>query len=283
MSVNPPSAGAGRVPARRRRSRVGGVVVLIDPPAWPAHGRLWSHLVSDTSLAELHAFADATGVPRRGFEGDHYDVPASRYDDLVAAGALPVPGRELLRRLVAAGLRVPKLRGERVLASSEDAGWARRAGAHRLDVVVSPHPTPEAATVSARVLATDRAGRLLLVAAPDGGWELPGSDRRDGEPVSRAAARALVDVAVGADAAALERALEPVGYERIRLLGDPPPGWNRPSPRSYDAVLALPDDAAPPVADDVAARWLPPATARTEAGSRSWWPLAARLLGEDAP
>jgi Protein of unknown function (DUF4031) len=23
------------------------VAVLIDPPGWPAHGRLWSHLASD--------------------------------------------------------------------------------------------------------------------------------------------------------------------------------------------------------------------------------------------
>ena len=62
------------------------MTILIDPPAWPAHGRLWSHLVSDTSLDELHAFAAAHGVPRRGFERDHYDVPADLYDVLVAAG-----------------------------------------------------------------------------------------------------------------------------------------------------------------------------------------------------
>ncbi len=79
--------------------------VLVDPPAWPAHGRLWSHLVSDESLAELHAFADRIGVPRRGFDRDHYDVPAEAYDAIVAAGALPVSSRELLTRLRRAGLR----------------------------------------------------------------------------------------------------------------------------------------------------------------------------------
>ena len=83
------------------------MAVLIDPPVWPAHHRLWSHLVSDSSLEELHAFAAACGIPRRGFDLDHYDVPEDRYDDLVAAGAVPVTGRELLRRLVASGLRVP--------------------------------------------------------------------------------------------------------------------------------------------------------------------------------
>ncbi|MFC5380931.1 DUF4031 domain-containing protein [Aquipuribacter nitratireducens] len=82
------------------------MAVLVDPPMWPAHGRLWSHLVSDSSLAELHAFAAAAGIPARGFDLDHYDVPAEAYDALVAAGAVPVGAGELLRRLRASGLRV---------------------------------------------------------------------------------------------------------------------------------------------------------------------------------
>ena len=83
-----------------------GMTVLIDQPAWPAHGTLWSHLVSDSSLAELHEFAAANAIPRRGFDLDHYDVPAEHYDSLVAAGALPVGNRELVTRLAASGLRV---------------------------------------------------------------------------------------------------------------------------------------------------------------------------------
>ena len=80
--------------------------ILIDRPAWPAHGTLWSHLVSDSSLEELHAFASAQGIPRRGFDLDHYDVPQARYDSLVAAGAVPVDFRGLVTRLRASGLRV---------------------------------------------------------------------------------------------------------------------------------------------------------------------------------
>jgi hypothetical protein len=82
------------------------VTVLIDPPTWPAHETAWSHLVSDLSYAELHDFAARAGVPRRAFDHDHYDVPQARYDDLVALGATPVSGRELVLRLIRSGLRV---------------------------------------------------------------------------------------------------------------------------------------------------------------------------------
>lgn len=80
-------------------------MILIDPPTWLGHGRLWSHLVSDTSYEELHAFARRLGVPSRGFERDHYDLPEARYADAVALGAVPVGSKELVARLTAAGLR----------------------------------------------------------------------------------------------------------------------------------------------------------------------------------
>lgn len=83
------------------------MAVLIDPPTWPAHGTTWSHLVSTTSPTELHALAAELELPRRGFDLDHYDVPAHRYADAVAAGAIPTGGRELTRALLASGLRVP--------------------------------------------------------------------------------------------------------------------------------------------------------------------------------
>ena len=82
------------------------MAVLVDDARWPAHGRHWAHLVSDTSLEELHAFARAAGLAPRSFDHDHYDVPGSAVPQLVAAGAQPVGSRELVRRLVASGLRV---------------------------------------------------------------------------------------------------------------------------------------------------------------------------------
>jgi hypothetical protein len=81
-------------------------MILIDQPIWPAHDTVWAHIVSDSSLDELHAFAALAGIPRRGFDLDHYDVPASKYDELVAAGAEPVGVREFVERLQASGLRV---------------------------------------------------------------------------------------------------------------------------------------------------------------------------------
>jgi Protein of unknown function (DUF4031) len=82
------------------------MAVLIDEPIWWFKGRRWSHLVSDVGYAELHEFADQAGIPRRGFQGDHYDVPEEYFDQLVAAGATLTSSRELLRRLRAAGLRL---------------------------------------------------------------------------------------------------------------------------------------------------------------------------------
>ncbi|HET9860888.1 MAG TPA: DUF4031 domain-containing protein [Nocardioidaceae bacterium] len=81
------------------------MTLLIDPPNSPGHGRLWSHLASDQSFEELHRFAAGLGIPSRGFDRDHYDIPAERYDSVVAAGATPVTSRELIARLLEAGLR----------------------------------------------------------------------------------------------------------------------------------------------------------------------------------
>ena len=84
----------------------GAVAVLVDEPLWWWRGRRWCHLVSDTSLAELHEFAARLDIPRRAFQGDHYDIPEDDRAAVVAAGATEVASRELVRRLRAAGLRL---------------------------------------------------------------------------------------------------------------------------------------------------------------------------------
>ncbi len=89
--------------------------IYIDPPTWPAHGTVFSHLISDVSLAELHEFATAAGISERAFDRDHYDVPAHLYDELVQAGAIELSGAQLTRTLIASGLRIPlKERPEKI-------------------------------------------------------------------------------------------------------------------------------------------------------------------------
>jgi hypothetical protein len=63
-------------------------------------------MVSDHSLDELHAFADLIEVPRRGFQGDHYDLPEHVRHRAVHHGALEVGTREIVARLWASGLRL---------------------------------------------------------------------------------------------------------------------------------------------------------------------------------
>ncbi|MBG6225280.1 putative metal-dependent HD superfamily phosphohydrolase [Arthrobacter sp. CAN_A2] len=99
------------------------MAVLIDPPTWPAHGTVFSHLVSTASLEELHAFAAAAGIPRRAFDEDHYDVPARRYRDLVVQGAQEVTGADLVRSLIASGLRVPARRRAPKLRAALMSRW----------------------------------------------------------------------------------------------------------------------------------------------------------------
>jgi hypothetical protein len=83
-------------------------LILIDRPVWPARGRLWSHLVSDVSYAELHVFAEMLGAPRRGFDRDHYDIPEKYFESALWLGAVLVPSRDIAARLRDAGLRKPK-------------------------------------------------------------------------------------------------------------------------------------------------------------------------------
>ena len=93
------------------------MALLVDECRWSHRDRRWCHLVSDASLDELHAFAARLGIPRRGFHGDHYDLPDDYRTHALALGAVAVDSRELVRRLRHAGLRLSPA--------------ARRAGAGR--------------------------------------------------------------------------------------------------------------------------------------------------------
>lgn len=94
------------------------MAIYIDPPAWPAHGTYFSHMVSDTSYIEVRRCAAKFGLPDGAFDQDHYDVPARLYEKAIESGAIPVEGGELIRILRESGLRVAgKERSERLRVS----------------------------------------------------------------------------------------------------------------------------------------------------------------------
>lgn len=84
------------------------MTVFIDTPAWPHRGQLFAHMVSDTSVEELHELAERAGVHPRGFDRDHYDVPERLLDACLAAGAVAAPTRRLVQALRESGLRLTK-------------------------------------------------------------------------------------------------------------------------------------------------------------------------------
>jgi hypothetical protein len=72
----------------------------------PRGWTLWCHMASDDlseqGLEELHAMARAIGLRREWFQDHprhpHYDLPPDRREAALAAGAVPVTSRELVRR-----------------------------------------------------------------------------------------------------------------------------------------------------------------------------------------
>jgi len=75
-------------------------LVYVDDAEVSKYGRNWFHLTAD-SLAELHAFAAAIGVPNRAFHvgarHPHYDVTEAQRIQALRRGAKPVNAREIVR------------------------------------------------------------------------------------------------------------------------------------------------------------------------------------------
>jgi hypothetical protein len=247
------------------------VPLLIDEPRWPAHGRLWSHLISDSSLAELHAFADLLGQPSRSIEGDHYDVPAERYQAVVAAGARSVSMRELVIALHASGLRRPKRKGERVLASTllSDAGTALPA---RSDLLASTLPPPVAPIqVDVLLFRASPAARpsLLLCHEPllPTAWSLPWT--------AVAASDRIEDLAAQAVGQQTGVQLDP---SDLRICGHTRTLTDQSAWTTH--LTATVDGAAEPPAH---ARWFPTDTAAANVVAAAWWPLVDWLLDRRQP
>ena len=97
---------------------------------WPWRGDQWAHLASDWAYAELHAFANAMGIRRLAFQGDHYDVATAGREQAIARGARPVTSRELVGALRSAGLRAR--RPTRPWVAQDGADHATRAALDRV-------------------------------------------------------------------------------------------------------------------------------------------------------
>jgi hypothetical protein len=89
------------------------MAVYVDDAVHLWRGQRWAHLMADT-LEELHAFAEALGIPRRAFQdkasGAHYDLPAPLRDEAVALGAIAI-SRHADREKMRAVIRNAKAQG----------------------------------------------------------------------------------------------------------------------------------------------------------------------------
>ncbi|WP_462416960.1 DUF4031 domain-containing protein [Kytococcus sp. Marseille-QA3725] len=155
------------------------MALWIDRPAWPAHDTLFSHLVSDGGLEatgtaswvvaarEVTEAVAAVGLHHGWLDGDHADVPASSFEELLDTGAQLRTAREITSMLGATGQRLRKRKGEKCVGRTvldED---------RRVDVVRSPHAPDARTLVGRQAVVVDAAGDLLLAEGPDG-WGLPG-------------------------------------------------------------------------------------------------------------
>lgn len=57
------------------------------------------HMIADTD-DELHAMADRIGVSRKWFQGDHYDICLSKRRLALAAGAIELSRKDLVRKVI---------------------------------------------------------------------------------------------------------------------------------------------------------------------------------------
>jgi 8-oxo-dGTP pyrophosphatase MutT (NUDIX family) len=252
------------------------VTVWIDQPIWPAHGRLFAHLVSDVSYEELHVVARAAGLHPRAFEGDHYDVPEERWRRVVEAGAMPTNGIDLARRLNASGLRLRKRKGDRGLARLLDVPFPN--GSSDIDLVASEAPIPQDQVFAALVFIRDRRGDFAAVhSVRRAEWGSPGG-WRDGDetPLENAVREAFEETGI-----------------RLRHSRVFPCGYERFTPRTDDNVIdpKVPylqvyrtrlDDVRPALnhGDEGVheTRWVTPEEYAVLCGHLFWWPLAAEVF-----
>lgn len=84
--------------------------VFVDNYEAPFGRMKLSHMMADTE-EELHAMADALGLKREWFQGDHYDISKAKRDQAISLGAKLISPRMMAsfrRELREGGKRWPK-------------------------------------------------------------------------------------------------------------------------------------------------------------------------------
>src|SRR5690242_2499688 len=88
----------GTLPSLSRTEGRAGMSVYVDDMCkYPLgrYGRMkMSHMIADTE-DELHAMADAIGVARRWYQGDHYDIAMSKRELAIQNGARAITLKQL--------------------------------------------------------------------------------------------------------------------------------------------------------------------------------------------
>ncbi|WP_076261982.1 DUF4031 domain-containing protein [Intrasporangium flavum] len=252
------------------------MTVWIDQPIWPAHGRLFAHLASDTSYEELHAVARAAQLHPRAFDGDHYDVPDARWQDVVDAGATPTDGADLARRLNASGLRLRKRKRDRGVRRILDVTFPN--GASDVDLVASDEPLDPARVLAAMVFVRDRRGDFVVVhSVRRGEWGSPGGWREGDEtPVENAVRETFEETGLRLR----HPDVLPCGYERFTPKTDDNVfGRDKPYLQVFRTRL---EDVRPALTDGDdgihETRWVTPQEYAQLCGRLFWWPLAVEVF-----
>lgn len=207
------------------------MALLVDECVWPWRGRRWCHLVSDHDLAELHACAERLGLPRRAFQGDHYDLDEELRDEAIALGVAAVTGRDLVTRLIASGLRLQPADRRRASDEGRQVELAVRAADPAADgAVVARHLDLVPGGASAWWADWGAAGDVAVVAD-------------DGNRVGTAVARAVPGPdGVGAVGVAVARPMRGHGVARALLHGL---GRHAATAGLRSLVVDVPDGHAP--------------------------------------